>query len=74
MPDVLVRGISQAALDHHAEKAKQSNASRNDMLVDAIELPIRQAQQGRITAEDWKRFGEAFPDLGNAEIMVQAWR
>ena len=74
MPDVLVRGISDAALQHYATRAEQTNTSRNEALLAAIEEPVRPARQGRITQEDWARFREICVDLDNEEIMAQAWR
>ena len=75
MPDVLVRGLSTRAIEHWTEEARLHAASRNEMLVHVLEEPVRQQTERRAaTAEDWARFGRTCADLGNEEIMSQAWR
>ena len=75
MPDVLVRGLSRQALDHWTERAKDAGVSRNTAMQQALEAPVAALPERRAaTEEDWARFGRAFPDLGNEEVMAQAWR
>ncbi|MCL1800034.1 MAG: hypothetical protein FWG25_01540 [Promicromonosporaceae bacterium] len=75
MPDVLVRGLSRQALDHWTEKAKDAGISRNTAMQQVLEAPVAaQPERRAATAEDWARTGRVFADLGNEEIMAQAWR
>lgn len=75
MPDVLVRGLSNRAIEHWTAEAKLHATSCNEMMVHALEEPAKEKPERRVaTAEDWARFGRTFADLGNEEIMSQAWR
>lgn len=75
MPNVLIRGLSDAAVERIDENAAALGLSRNEYLrrrfEDGVSAPSRGAQ---VSAEDWGRSADAFVDLADPEVMDAAWR
>ena len=72
MSDVLIRDVPEdvlAALDALAERM---GLSRTEYLRRRLVQDAHTAQL-RVTIEDLRRFGEAFGDLGDDELMRKAW-
>ncbi|CAN5545304.1 hypothetical protein BH23ACT6_BH23ACT6_10630 [soil metagenome] len=75
MPDILVRGLSRAAVERFDAEAMSLGVSRAEVLRRHLEIETTVgAEQPVITAEDWKRFAESFADLADPEVMAAAWR
>jgi plasmid stability protein len=70
--DILIRDVPDeivAALD---AKAARAGLSRTEYLRRAL---AREVSDGSavVSVEDLKRFAETFADLGDSEVMGQAW-
>ncbi|MDR0593062.1 MAG: ribbon-helix-helix protein, CopG family [Bifidobacteriaceae bacterium] len=72
MSDILVRNVPEedvARLDRAAERLGLSRADYlRQLIAGARELPAR-----RVTLADLDRFAAATPDLGDPDVMRQAW-
>lgn len=75
MPDILVRGLSHAAVAHYEAEARSLGVSRDEVLRRHLEarVPVR-ASTSSMTPPDWERFSQGFADLGDPEVMGDAWR
>jgi hypothetical protein len=72
MSDVLIRDLPEsvvAALDAHAARLKLSRSEyvRRRLTQEAQRLDYP------VTAQDLERFSEVFSDLGDDDLMDQAW-
>lgn len=65
MNDVLVRGLSDAAIERIDAEAASLGLSRNEFL--------RRRLEGT-AAEDWARSVETFGDLADQAVMDAAWQ
>ena len=75
MPNILIRDLSQDAVERIDAAAANLGLSRNEYLRRKLEENSTAATGGQsITAEDWQRSAEVFADLGNPAIMDAAWR
>jgi hypothetical protein len=74
MTDILVRGLSQAAVDHIDATAADLGLSRNEYLRRKLEEGVVRAGEQTITDEDWQRSAEVFADLADPAVMDNAWR
>lgn len=74
MPNILVRDLSQEAVDHIDAAAASLGLSRNEYLRRKFEENIRPAGERKVTAEDWQRSAEAFADLADPTVVEAAWR
>ena len=75
MPDVLIRGLSEAAVARIDADAEAVGLSRNEYLrrrFEAERSPSEIAVQ--LTVEDLRRAAQAAKDLNNPEVMGAAWR
>jgi hypothetical protein len=75
MPDVLIRGLSEAAVARIDADAAAHGLSRNEYLrrrFEAERLPS--ATGGQLTIADLRRAAEAAKDLNNPKVMDAAWR
>lgn len=75
MPDVLIRGLSEAAVARIDADAAALGLSRNEYLrrrVEAERSPS--ATGGQLTIEDLRRAAEAARDLNDPQVMEAAWR
>ena len=75
MPNILIRDLSQEAVERIDTAAANLGLSRNEYLRRKLEENSTPAAGGRsITAEDWQRSADVFADLGDPTIMDAAWR
>ncbi|WP_166908424.1 hypothetical protein [Mycobacterium sp. DL440] len=75
MPDVLIRGLSEAAIANIDADAAAHGLSRNEYLRRRFEAErASSAVQGQLSIEDLRRAAEAAKDLDNPEVMGDAWR
>lgn len=73
MPNVLIRGLSEAAVERIDADAAAQGLSRNEFLRRRLEGGVRPSS-ALLTAEDWARSAEAFSDLSDPAVMDAAWR
>ena len=74
MTDILVRGLSLDVLTKIDGEASRRGLSRNQFLVDFLESPYVEQNRREVTVADLERSAGAVADLGNPEIMAEAWR
>ena len=75
MPNILIRDLSQEAIDRIDAAAANLGLSRNEYLRRKLEENTTPAAGGRtVTDEDWQRSAEVFADLADPTIMDAAWR
>jgi AraC-like DNA-binding protein len=74
MPNILIRDLSQEAVDHIDAAAADLGLSRNEYLRRKFEQAVVQPAERTVTAEDWRRSAETFADLANPDVMDAAWR
>lgn len=75
MPNILIRDLSQAAVDRIDSAAANLGLSRNEYLRRKLEENSSPAAGGQaVTAEDWQRSAEVFADLADPAVMDTAWR
>ena len=74
MPSILIRDLSQEAIDRIDAAAANLGLSRNEYLRRKFEEGTSPAGERTVTAEDWQRSAEAFADLGDPTVMDAAWR
>lgn len=74
MPNILIRDLSQDAIDRIDAAAVNLGLSRNEYLRRKFEEGTGPAGQRTVTAEDWQRSAEVFADLADPEVMDAAWR
>ena len=75
MPNILIRDLSQEAVDRIDAAAANLGVSRNEYLRRKLEENASPASGKRnVTAEDWQRSAEVFADLGDPTVMEAAWR
>lgn len=74
MPNILVRDLSQEAVDRIDATAASLGLSRNEYLRRKFEENISPARDRTVTTEDWQRSAEAFADLADPAVMEAAWR
>lgn len=75
MADVLIRGLSDAAVAHIDAAATAQGLSRQEYLRRRFEAERSDTEShGRLTMDDMRRAATAAADLQDPEIMGQAWR
>jgi hypothetical protein len=74
MPNILIRDLSQEAIDRIDAAAANLGLSRNEYLRRKFEDGTGSTGERRVTAEDWQRSAEVFADLGDPTVMDAAWR
>ena len=74
MPNILIRDLSQDAVDRIDATAANLGLSRNEYLRRKFEEGTRPTGERIITAEDWQRSAEVFADLADPAVMRDAWR
>jgi len=72
--DILIRGISDAAVKQLDSEAAEVGLSRNEYLRRKIENSAEPEPRKKITAEDWARTARVHADLSDEELMRTAWR
>ena len=74
MTNVLIRGLSDAAVERIDAEAAALGLSRNELLRRRLEGPVTLGSENPLTAADWDRSAAAFGDLGDPDVMDAAWR
>jgi hypothetical protein len=75
MPDVLIRGLSEAAVARIDADAAAHGLSRNEYLRRKLEAERSpSATAGQLTIDDLRRAAEAAKDLDNPQVMEAAWQ
>lgn len=74
MTDILVRGLSSAAVARFDAEAQDLGVSRAEILRRHLEVTPQNEEQKVITAQDWDYFAAATTDLADPEVMAAAWR
>jgi len=72
MADLLIRGLSDEVVAAIDAKAKRMGLSRTEYLRRSL-AGNAAASSGPVTSADLSRFAETFSDLGDPDIMRQAW-
>lgn len=73
MTNVLIRGLNDETVARIDRSAEELGLSRNEYLRRQLEDGTPRVTT-KATEEDWKRSGEIFADLGDPDIMADAWR
>lgn len=74
MTNVLIRGLSEAAVQHIDAQAAALGLSRNEFLRRRLEQDALTPVAATVVAEDWSRSAAAFGDLADPDVMDAAWR
>lgn len=75
MPDVLIRGLTEAAVARIDADAAAQGLSRNEYLRRRLEAErSSSATGGQLTIEGLRRAAEAAKDLNDPQVMEAAWR
>jgi hypothetical protein len=74
MPNILIRDLSQEAIDRIDAAAANLGLSRNEYLRRKFEEGTGPTGGRTVTAEDWQRSADAFADLADPTVMDAAWR
>nr|VDG61884.1 Antitoxin VapB2 [Streptococcus thermophilus] len=72
--DILIRGISDAAVKRLDSEAADLGLSRNEYLRRKIEDTVEPESRRKITAEDWARTARVHADLSDEDVMRAAWQ
>jgi hypothetical protein len=74
MTDVLIRGLSDAAVARIDSDAASLGLSRNEYLRRRFESERSPAGTSKLTVEDLRRAADAAKDLDDPQVMEAAWR
>ncbi|MGA4508125.1 ribbon-helix-helix protein, CopG family [Propionibacteriaceae bacterium G1746] len=74
MTNVLIRGLSEAAVERIDAEAAALGLSRNEFLRRRLEQDASPPIAVMVTADDWSRSAAAFGDLADPDVMDAAWR
>jgi hypothetical protein len=74
MTDMLIRGLSKAAVERIDAEAAALGLSRNEFLRRRLEKDAAAPVAAAVTADDWSRSAAAFGDLADPDVMDDAWR
>jgi hypothetical protein len=74
MPNILIRDLSQEAVDRVDAAAANLGLSRNEYLRRKLEEGAGPMGERVVTAEDWQRSADVFADLADPAVMDAAWR
>jgi len=72
MTDVLIRGVPDEVVSALEAKAKRLGLSRTEFLRRQM-VRVASTSDETVTLDSLQRFAETFADLGDPEIMRQAW-
>ena len=73
MTSILIRGLSDEAIDRVDAEAAALGLSRNEYLRRQLEGDVPQ-RTVKVTQEDWTRSAEILADLADPDVMAQAWQ
>lgn len=74
MTNVLIRGLSDAAVKRIDAEADALGLSRNEFLRRRLERESSAPVAATVTADDWSRSAAVFGDLADDAVMDAAWR
>lgn len=75
MADVLIRGLTDVAVEHIDAQARALGLSRNEFLRRKLEAGEGVATTPPVITEaDWARSAGVFEDLSDPALMDAAWR
>lgn len=74
MTNVLIRGVSDAAVARSDAVAAALGLSRNEYLRRKLEGTTMASPDSSVTAADWQQSAETFADLADPDVMDAAWR
>ncbi len=74
MTNVLIRGLSDAAVERIDAEAAALGLSRNEFLRRRLEGEASSPVGVTVTAADWSRSAAVFGDLDDTSVMDAAWR
>lgn len=75
MPNILIRDLSEEAIERIDAKATHLGLSRNEYLRRQLEAEsASESERPLLTRADLVRAAEAARDLNDPEIMAGAWR
>ena len=74
MTNVLIRGLSEVAVERIDAAAAALGLSRNEFLRRRLEQDASTPAAATVGADDWSRSAAAFGDLGDPDVMDAAWR
>lgn len=74
MPNILIRDLSQQAVDRIDAEAANLGLSRNEYLRRRFEQGATPSDGPTVSAQDWKRSAETFADLADPAVMQSAWQ
>ncbi|MFT4217304.1 MAG: antitoxin [Micropruina sp.] len=74
MTNVLIRGLSDAAVERIDAEAFALGLSRNEFLRRKLEVATAASAEARLTADDWARSSTTFSDLADPDVMDAAWQ
>jgi hypothetical protein len=73
MTNLLVRGLSDAAVERIDAEASALGLSRNEFLRRKLEGATA-GPAATLTAADWARSAATFGDMADSDVMAAAWR
>lgn len=73
MKNVLIRGLSDSAVERIDAEASALGLSRNEFLCRKLEGNSPRVAEATMD-ENWRRAGEIFADLADSDVMAGAWR
>jgi len=74
MANILIRDLSQEAVERIDAAAANLGLSRNEYLRRKFEEGASPTAERVVTSEDWQRSAEVFADLADPTVMDAAWR
>ena len=74
MTNVLIRGLSDDAVQRIDAEAAALGLSRNEFLRRKLEGSTIPRTGPTLSAADWTRSSATFADLGDPDVMDAAWR
>lgn len=74
MADVLIRGLSSAAVERIDAEAHALGLSRNEYLRRTFEMSSPKSDAPRVSVKDLRRAARASRDLTDPDVMDAAWR
>ncbi|MFT4296205.1 MAG: antitoxin [Micropruina sp.] len=74
MTNVLIRGLSDAAVERIYAEASALGLSHNEFLRRKLEGAMATSAHAAVTPADWARSAATFGDLADSDVMDAAWR
>lgn len=74
MTNVLIRGLSETAVERIDAEAAALGLSRNEFLRRRLEQDASASLAVTVAADDWSRSAAVFADLADPDVMDAAWR